>query len=137
MKFEPFSGEVRKYPRFKEEFLKHIKPQYESHEESFVLKSYLAPDIKEDVDNLGDDAAEIWKRLDRKYNDKSKMVNSIMADIKQLSNNTDDPSEILHGIKVIEKAHRDLKSMGLEKEINNSTIVSMIEQKLPAELEKE
>ena len=27
--------------------------------------------------------------------------------------------------------------MGLEKEINNSTIVSMIEQKLPAEIEKE
>ena len=40
-------------------------------------------------------------------------------------------------IKVIERAHRDLKSMGLEKEINNATIVSMIEQKLPAEVEKE
>ena len=72
-----------------------------------------------------------------RYNDKSKTVDSIIADIKQLSNNTDDPSEILHGIKVIERAHRDLKSMGLEKEINNSTIVSLIEQKLPAEIEKE
>ena len=61
------------------------------------------------------------------------MVNSIM----KLSNNTDDPSKILHGIKVIQRAHKDLKSMGLEKEINNSTIVSTIEQKLPAEIEKE
>ena len=61
----------------------------------------------------------------------------MMADIKELSNNTDDPSEILHGIKVIERAHRDLKSRGLEKEINNSTIISMIEQKLPAQIEKE
>ena len=43
---------------------------------------------------------EIWKRLDRKYNDKSKMVDSIM----KLSNNTDNPSEILHGIKVIQRA---------------------------------
>ena len=55
----------------------------------------------------------------------------------KLSNNTDDPSEILHGIKVIQRAHKDLKSMGLEKEINNSTIVSTIEQKLPAEIEKQ
>ena len=92
MKFEPFSRKLRKYPRFKQEFLKHIKPRYESHEEAFVLKSYLVPDIKEDVDNLGDNAAEIWKRLDRKYNDKSKMVDSIMTDIQQLSNSTE-PSE--------------------------------------------
>ncbi len=74
LKFEPFSGELRKYPRFKEEFLKHVKPRYKPHEEAFVLKSYLATDIKEDVDNLGDDATEIWRRLDRKYNDKSQMV---------------------------------------------------------------
>ena len=40
-------------------------------------------------------------------------------------------------IKTIERAHRDLKSLGLEREINNSTIVSMIEQKLPTETEKE
>ena len=136
MKFEPFSGELRKYPRFKEEFLKHIKPRYES-QEAFVLKSYLAPDIKEAVDNYGDSAVKIWKRLARKYNDKSKMVDSIVTDIKQVSNSTDDPSEILHMIKVIERACRDLKSMGLEKEINNTTIVSMIEQKLLAEVEKE
>ncbi len=138
LKFEPFSGELRKYPRFKEEFLKHVKPRYKPHEEAFVLKSYLATDIKEDVNNLGDDATEIWRRLDRKYNDKSKMVDSIMAEIKQLTASAnEDPTETLHMIKVIERAHRDLKSLGLEKKISNSTIVSMIEEKLPQEIEKE
>jgi hypothetical protein len=59
--------------------------QYNPHEEALVLKSYLATDIREDVDGLGDDATEIWKRLDRKYNDKSKIVDSIMDEIKQLA----------------------------------------------------
>ena len=118
--------------------MKHVKPRYKPHEEAFVLKSYLATDIKEDVDNLGDDATEIWRRLDRKYNDKSKMVDSIMAEIKQLTASAnEDPTETLHMIKVIERAHRDLKSLGLEKKISNSTIVSMIEEKLPQEIEKE
>ena len=137
MKFEPFSGELRKYPRFKEEFIKHMKPSYKPHEEAFVLKSYLAPDIKEDVDSLGDDATEIWRRLDRKYSDRSKLVDSIMAEIKQLPNDSEDPSEIMYMIKTIERAHRDLKSLGLEREINNSTIVSMMEQKLLTEIKKE
>ena len=136
MKFEPFSGELRKYPRFKEEFIKHMKPSYKPHEKAFVLKSYLAPDIKEDVDSLGDDATEIWRRLDRKYSDRSKLVDSIMAEIKQLPNDSEDPSEIMYMIKTIERAHRDLKSLGLEREINNSTIVSMMEQKLLTEIKR-
>ena len=68
-----------------------------------------------------------------KYNDRSKLVDSIMAEIKQLPNDSEDPSEISY----IERAHRDLKTVGLERETNNSTIVSMIEQKLPTEIEKE
>ena len=135
--FEPFNGELRKYPRFKAEFLKHIKPMYKPHEEAFALKSYLTADIKEDVDNLGDDATEMWKRLDNKYNDKSKLVDSIMTEIKQLTSDSGNPTEILQMIKVIERAHRDLKSLDLEDEISNSTIVSMIEERLPEQIEKE
>ena len=61
MKFEPFSGELRKYPRFKEEFIKHVKPSYKPHEEAFVLKPYFTPNIEEDVDSLRDDSTEIWR----------------------------------------------------------------------------
>ena len=43
----------------------------------------------------------------------------------------------LEMINIIKRAHRDLKSMGLEREISNSTIVSMIEERLPEAIEKE
>ena len=36
---------------------------YKPHKEAFALKPYLTADIKEDVDNLRDDATEMWKRL--------------------------------------------------------------------------
>ena len=40
-------------------------------------------------------------------------------------------------INIVENAHRDLQRMGKEHEINNSTIISMIEEKLPTEIESE
>ena len=78
----------------------------------------------------------MWKRLDNKYNDESKLVDSIMAEIKQLTSDSGNPTEILQMIKVIERAHRDLKSLDLEDEISNSIIVSMIEERLPEQIEK-
>lgn len=138
LRFQSFSGELRKYPSFKAEFVKYIKPLYMPHEEAFVLKSYLASDIKEDVDSLGDDIDQIWKRLDSKYGDEGKLVDSIMSDIKCLGENRcQSPTQTLQMIKVIERAHRDLKRLGMEKEISNSTIVGMIEKVLPKDIEDE
>ena len=37
-------------------------------------------------------------------------------------------------IETIEKAERDLRCLGMEKEINNSTIVSMIGEILPLDI---
>ena len=80
----------------------------------------------------------IWKRLDKKYGDQGKLVDAIMSEIKKLGKSVnEDPKRTLEMINIIERAHRDLKSMGLEKEISNSTIVSMIEERLPEAIEKE
>ena len=49
----------------------------------------------------------------------------------------DDEHGILLMINTIQKAHRDLLLLGLESEISNSTIVSMIEQKMPMEMKRE
>ena len=61
-----------------------------------------------------------------------------MSEIKKLGKSVDeDPKGTLEMINIIARAHRDLKSMGLEREISNSTIVSMIEERLPEAIEKE
>ena len=138
VKFDPFRGNLRKYTTFKEEFLKHIKPLYKPSEQAFVLRSYLSDEIKEEIEGLGEDTKQIWKRLDEKYGDQGKLVDAITSEIKKLGKSVnEDPKGTIEMIKIIERAHRDLKSMGLKKEISNSTIVSMIEERLPEAIEKE
>ena len=53
-----------------------------------------------------------------------------MADIKGLEK-CENTLDTLILIETLEKAHSDLKSLGMEKEISNSTIVSMVKGKLP------
>ena len=61
-----------------------------------------------------------------------------MSEIKRLKRSVHaDAKGMLEMINVIKKALIDLKSLDLEKEISNSTIVSMIEEKLPEPIEKE
>lgn len=132
IKFDIFDGNIRNYPIFKSEFLKHIKPLHHPHEEAVVLKSYIAVDIRKDVENI-DSIEEIWKRLDKRYGDEGKLIDSIMFDIKRLKvcRNIEDTLIL---IETLEKAHRDLQILGMEKEISNSTIVSMVEERLPEDI---
>ena len=64
LNFEVFSGDLRKYPQFKDEFKRYIKPLYTDDDEGFVLRSYLSSSLKDEIYNLGDDIKAIWARLD-------------------------------------------------------------------------
>ena len=132
MKFSQFDGDIRKYPRFKEEFHTHIKPLCNFTQLPFVLKSYLVDKVKDEVDNVENDYNALWERLDEKYGDKGHLIDSIMSDIKCLKGSSDnDNLATLDLIKTIERAHRDLIRLGEGDQMDNATIISMIEQKLP------
>ena len=61
-----------------------------------------------------------------------------MSEIKKLKKSVDaDVKGMLEMVNVIKKEQIDLKSLDLENEISNSTIISMIEEKLPEPIEKE
>ena len=83
LRFQTFDDDIRKYPKFKAEFQKYIQPLCKSDEIAFILRSYLIDEISEEVDSLGDDIDQIWKRLDKKYGDHAgKRVHAIMSEIK-------------------------------------------------------
>ena len=138
VQFRQFSGDIRQYPKFKREFQKHIQPLCKPDETAFVLRSHLSDDVNYDIENLGDDMHVIWERLDKKYGDKGKLVDSIMSDIKGMNQCVDgDEVHILRFISIIEKADMDLKLLGKEEEMRNSTIVVFIEERLSIEMRKE
>ena len=108
IKFDTFKGDIRKYPCFKTEFQKHVRPLYSLEEATFVLKRYLDSEIKEDVLAAGDDAEEIWKKLDKKYGDEGKLVDSIMKDVKQIKKcDHSSPEGNIEMILIIGRAYRD------------------------------
>ena len=63
LRFQTFDGDIRKYPKFKPEFQKHIQPLCKSVEIAFILRPYLIDEISKEIDCLGDEIDQIWKRL--------------------------------------------------------------------------
>ena len=130
MKFDIFDGNIRKYPKFKDEFLRYIEPLCKDNQLPFILKSYLSESIRDDVENVGENMEAIWERLDRKYGNEDRIVDAILADIKHLRDNQNDDQTTLEMIKIIEKANNDLTRMNKRVEMQNSTIISIIEEKM-------
>ena len=135
MKVQKYDGDIRKYPKFKEEFMLYVKPLCQASQLSFVLKSHLLEEVKEDLDNVNDEFDTLWERLDAKYGNKSKLIDTILADIGKIQYG--DGKNTLQLIKTVERAHRDLLRMGEEREMQNGTIISMIERKMPDEMRYE
>ena len=96
-----------------------------------MLRTYLSPEIQEEVEVCGDDAERMWARLDEKYGDESRLIDNIMADLKKFKRKAERDSDLTRLVEIVERAERDLKRLGKEHELNNTTIVSLIEEKLP------
>ena len=135
IQLEKFDGDIRKYPKFKDNFEQYIKPLCRHDQLPFVLRSYLDEDVREDVDNLDDNLETLWNRLDKKYGNSGKLVDAILADLSKLPRG--DGKNTLQMIKTVEKAYRDLTRMGRSNEMQNGTILSIIERKLPEEIRSE
>lgn len=134
IKFQTFEGNIRKFPEFKEEFIKHIQPQCNGSQLAIVLKGYLSDTIRDEVSNVSNDYNKMWERLDQKYGNVGKLVDAILYDVKRLSRSSNTNSDVLQMINVVEKAKRDLESLGEEAELHNSTTISIIEQSMKAEM---
>ena len=135
LKFSKFTGDIRKYPQFKAEFIKHIKPLCSSDQEVIVLKSYLSDEVRDIVDNVGDDSREVWVRMDQKYGNTGKLVDKILCDVKSLSR-TNPGNDPLKMIAIVERAYRDLDRLG-DLEMCNNTTISIIENAMPREIRTE
>ena len=104
---------------------------------SYALRNALPDNAKSLVRNMSDNIKEMWTRLDERYGDEGNIVEIVLNDIKHFRLiKEDEERRLLASIDVIEKASMELKYLGREPEIKNSTIISIIEEKLPEDLRK-
>ena len=135
MPLPKFEGEVRFYYRFKRDFNELVLPGLKAREAAFALRQCLSGDIRNLLGSGDYDVEQMFKRLDEKFGDPSKMTDSIISEIlkfKKIDDN--DNKRVIEFINIIERAFHDMKSINMEGEINNTNVVSMIEHKLPKQL---
>ena len=133
-----FNGNVRNYPQFKTDFEKQVMPSINSDNAPYVLRSCLGKEPADTVKRGDDDIDAMWKRLDEKYGDPAKVADVIMCAIQNMRPIREGESKkFVELINVIDDGYRDLKRLGLEKEITTTSSVSTIERKLPNDAKRE
>ena len=133
MKLPTFDGNIRDFPRFMCDFETHVLPNLQSKESApYILRSCLTGVAFETVRNVDTSLKEMLERLNDRFGRPSKLVDVIMNDIKNIRPVTEgDEKGFLKIVNLIENSYTDLSRINMEQEISNSTIVSMVEERLP------
>ena len=133
-----FNGKVREYPQFKKDFQDLVLPSVSQNESAYTLRQCLSKEVSEYLGSCNTDVAAMLRRLDFKYGDTSKLIDAIISEIKKAKRPEDEEHEkIIKLIDSVEIAYRDLKVMNLEAELTATTTVSIIENKLPKQMQME
>ena len=132
-----FEGDIRRYPEWRHDFINFIEPRFESYELAFVLKCHLAEEVQEEVSNSLGDYNQMWRRLDKRYGNISRLIDTILYEVKNLSASHEKHDGILKMINVVEKAARDLGNLNQRFELYNATTISIIEQAMSLQMKHE
>ena len=91
-----------------------------------------------DVCSIDGDIKEMWKRLNEKYGQPSKLADIVVLEIKNLKAVKDgDDEAFLDIVKVVEREYYDLPRIKMESEVSNNATVSLIEKRLPHTIRRE
>ena len=98
----------------------------------------LGKEPAETVKGVDDDIKEMWKRFDEKYGDLAKLTDAIINTIQDISPIKEGENKrFIEFVDAVEDGYKDLKRLGLEREITTTSSVSIIERKLPANIKRE
>ncbi|KAJ8049254.1 hypothetical protein HOLleu_01926 [Holothuria leucospilota] len=137
MEMPKFSGDVKLYSRFKEDFNKFVKPATHTDQLAFTLRQCLSGEPLRVVVPAEDDVNKIWQRLDERYGTRSKLVDVVIGDlVKHRVVKEGDDRKLVEFIDLVEASYRNLERAGLQGEMANSRVIGEIEKKLPEELFK-
>ena len=133
-----FNGTIRGYPQFKQDFQKQVMPTLDKNSACYILRSCLEREPAETVKGVDDDIKEMWKRFDEKYGDPAKLTDAIINTIQDIRPIKEGENKrFIELVDAVEDGYKDLKRLGLEREITTTSSISIIERKLPATIKRE
>ena len=138
IKMPYFDGNLRDYPRFKKDFDVQVMPNLNEKTAPYTLRSCLGKEPITSLRGIDDDIKEMWKRLDEKYGDPAKIADLVIDSVRRYRFIKEgEDKRFVDFVDLIESGHRDLKRLGLEREITTTSSVSIIEKKLPPSIKRE
>ena len=125
MSLPKFDGDIREYPRFRDDFISQVVLAISNSQQSYVLKSCLSGKPLDIVKKVDHNIDEMCGRLDDKYGELIKVIDCIMKDVRLVREVEN--SRFIQFVDTIEKSYRDLERLDLEMEVSNASTVSLIE----------
>lgn len=124
-----FSGELRDYPGFKDDFIRIIDHYGK---DPFALKQCLGGDALKCIAGCENNYDEMFKRLDDHYGDSKKIVDSVISELKTMKPvHEGDNKGFIKIVGKVEECWCDLKRVNLQSEMNTAYVVSIVEKNLP------
>ena len=138
MPLPKFYGNVRNYLRFIKDFTTLVLPNLSSEEAAFTLQQCLSGNVQNELAACDHDLDEMISRLDEKFVNPAKLVDSIISEVQKFRRiDVDDNKRIISFVDLIDRGYRDLRKLKVEREMCNSHVLGIIEGKLPKNLQSD
>ena len=125
-----FSGDLRDFPNFKDDYERLVVPTYG--QDPYALRQCLAGEALQSVKGLESDYNEMLRRLEQKCGNHRKIVDLIISDLRALKPLVEGNDKgLIKTVEVVERCYLDLRKMNLEAEMDSTNVLGLIERILP------
>ena len=129
-----FSGDIRKFGTFIKDYKRLMLPRFG--EDPYAFYSCLLGKAKDCVSGVEDSFEEMVSRLTKAYGDPCKITDAVVKELKALQPIPEgDSNMFILTVDIIEKAWLDMVKLGLQSEMDNVSIVTLVERILPRKLQ--
>ena len=130
-KLPKFSGDVREYAIFRADFKHAIETRYTKRDSITLLRTCLREKPLELIKGIGSDYDAAWEYLDSIYGDArfvSDMITQDIVKFKALQQEED--ARFCDLVHLFKRCDNTLKEVGIPNDMDNSHMLSIIEQKM-------
>lgn len=130
-KMPKFCGDVREYAIFRADFKHAIESRYSKRDAITFLRTCLQGKPLELIKGIGSDYDAAWEYLDSIYGDARFVSDTVMQDLvkfKSLRDGKD--ARFCDLVHLVKRCYNTLKGIGLPSDMDNTHMLSLIEQKM-------
>lgn len=130
-KLPAFAGNVRDYAIFRSDFKHAIEAKHTKRDAITLLRTCLRDKPLELIKGIGSDYDAAWEYLDSIYGDPRFVSDTVTQDIMQFKALQDgEDARFCDLVHLVKRSYNTLKEVGLPSDMDNSHMLSIIEQKM-------